>query len=115
MVADHLSRLENLDLDALAENEPIHEEFLDEYLFFVDFTFTRYADYAIFLASDILSHGLSYQQKKKFFSYVKQYLWEEPYVIKVSRSSWMTTKINRVTTDLLCTGVIGHPGSMFLN
>ena len=27
----------------------------------------------------------------------------------------MTTKINGVATDLFCTGVIGHPGHMFLN
>ena len=26
-----------------------------------------------------------------------------------------TTKINGVATDLFCTGVIGHPGCMFLN
>ena len=36
-------------------------------------------------------------------------------IITVSRSLWMTKKINGVTTDLLCTGVIGHPGCMFLN
>ena len=41
VVVDHLSRLENLDLDALAEkNDPINEEFQDEYLFSVDFTST---------------------------------------------------------------------------
>ena len=31
-------------------------------------------------------------------------------VITVSRSTWMTTKINGVATDLFCTGVIGHLG-----
>ena len=36
-------------------------------------------------------------------------------VITVSRSTWMTSKINRVPIDLFCTGVIGHPGYMFLN
>ena len=36
-------------------------------------------------------------------------------VITASRSTWMTTKINGVATDLFCTGVIGHPGCMFLN
>ena len=84
VVADHLSMLENLDLDALVEKATINEEFPDESLFSIDFVSTLwYADYAIFLASDILSHGLSYQQKKKFFSYVKHYLWEEPYLFKV--------------------------------
>ena len=46
MVADHLSRLENLNLDALVEKKSFNEEFSDEYLF---------------LASDIFPHGLSYQ------------------------------------------------------
>ena len=36
-------------------------------------------------------------------------------VITVSHSTCMTTKINGVATDLFCTGVIGHPGHMFLN
>ena len=37
-------------------------------------------------------------------------------VITVFRSTWWTTKIkNGVVTDLFCTGVIGHPGHMFLN
>ena len=36
-------------------------------------------------------------------------------VITVSRSTWMTTKINEVATDLFCTGIIGHPEGMILN
>ena len=39
--------------------------------------------------------------------------WSRQAVITVSRSTWMTTKINGVATDLFCTGVIGHPGYMF--
>ena len=36
-------------------------------------------------------------------------------VITVSCSTWKTSKINEVATDLFCMGVIGHPGCMFLN
>ena len=36
--------------------------------------------------------------------------WSHQAVITVSRSTWKTTKINGVATDLFCTGVIGHPG-----
>ena len=83
VVADHLSRLENLDLDALAEKKPINEEFLDESLFSIDFASTPlYANFANFLASDILPHGLTHQQKKKFFSDVKHYLWENRICLK---------------------------------
>ena len=40
VVADHLSRLENLDLDALAEKTTINDEFPDDFLFSVDFVST---------------------------------------------------------------------------
>ena len=77
MVADHLSRLENLDVDALVEKEPIHDEFPNECLFSINFTSTPwYTDFANFLAFDIIPYGLSYQQKKKVFFDVKHYLWE---------------------------------------
>ena len=36
-------------------------------------------------------------------------------VIKVFHSTWITSKINGVATDLFCTGVIGHPGGVFLS
>ena len=35
--------------------------------------------------------------------------------ITVSRSTWMTTKINGVVTNLIYMGVIGHPWCIFLN
>ena len=41
--------------------------------------------------------------------------WSCQAVITVSRSTWMTTKINRVATDLFCMDMIGHPVGMALN
>ena len=35
--------------------------------------------------------------------------WSRQAVITVFRSTWMTTNINGVVTDLFSTGVIGHP------
>ena len=40
--------------------------------------------------------------------------WSRQAVITISRSTWMTTKINGVATDLFCTGVIGHPDAYVL-
>ena len=42
--------------------------------------------------------------------------WSRQAVITVSRHDldW-PQKLNGVATDLFCTGVIGHPGHMFLN
>ena len=81
IVADHLSRLENLK-EGFENEGSIREEFSDEYLFSVSIT-PWYADIANFLVSDILPHNLSYQQKKKFFSDIKHYLWEDPFLYKV--------------------------------
>ena len=36
-------------------------------------------------------------------------------IISAFRSTWRTTKINGVSTDLFCTSVIGHPVGMILN
>ena len=48
VLADHISRLQNIDMDALAEDS-IKKEFLDEYLFSVKFNFTFwYADLQTF-------------------------------------------------------------------
>ena len=41
--------------------------------------------------------------------------WSRQAIITVSRSTWMTTKINGVAIDLFCTGVIGHLECMFLS
>ena len=41
--------------------------------------------------------------------------WNRQVVITVSRSTWMTTKINGAAIDLFCTGVIGHLEYNFLN
>ena len=65
------------------ENESsIREEFPYEFLFSVHIT-PWFADFANLLAFDILPPNLSYQQKKKFFSDIKHYLWEEPFLFKM--------------------------------
>ncbi|GKB39091.1 reverse transcriptase domain-containing protein [Tanacetum coccineum] len=42
-----------------------------------------FADFANYLVADIIPKGMTYQQKNKFFSDLKHYLWEEPYLFKV--------------------------------
>ncbi|GJY25891.1 reverse transcriptase domain-containing protein [Tanacetum coccineum] len=42
-----------------------------------------FADFANYLVGDIIPKGMMYQQKNKFFSDLKYYFWEEPYVFKV--------------------------------
>ncbi|GKB90987.1 reverse transcriptase domain-containing protein, partial [Tanacetum coccineum] len=40
-------------------------------------------DFTNYLVADIIPKGMTYQQKNKFFSDLKHYFWEEPYVFKV--------------------------------
>ncbi|GKB87124.1 reverse transcriptase domain-containing protein [Tanacetum coccineum] len=58
LAADHLSRLENPHQDVL-ENKEITETFPLE------------------------THGMSSQQKKKFFKDVKHYFWDDPYLFRI--------------------------------
>ena len=41
--------------------------------------------------------------------------WSHQAVITISRSTWMTSKINETATNLFYTSVIGHPVGMILN
>ncbi|GJV02268.1 reverse transcriptase domain-containing protein [Tanacetum coccineum] len=70
IAADHLSRLEN--------NETSDDNFPGETLMKIN---TKdepwFADFANYLV------GMTYQQKNKFFSDLKHYFWEEPYLFKV--------------------------------
>ncbi|GLT29119.1 hypothetical protein SLA2020_040050 [Shorea laevis] len=82
LVADHLSRIESPSQER--DEFPINEEFPDEKLLSVQVkSIPWYADFANYLASNIHPHDLSYQQKKKFFSDVKHYFWEEPFLYKL--------------------------------
>ena len=83
VVADHLSKLDHMEEDC-DEESFIKAEFPDEYLYSLSLSNTPwYADYANYLTSEIIPSNLSYQQKKKLFSDVKHYLWEDPFLFKV--------------------------------
>ncbi|GJZ16222.1 reverse transcriptase domain-containing protein, partial [Tanacetum coccineum] len=81
VVADHLSRIEN---DETSDYSEVDDNFPGETLMEIS---TRdepwFADFANYLVSDIIPKGMTYQQKNKFFSDLKHYFWEEPYLFKV--------------------------------
>ncbi|GKB26877.1 reverse transcriptase domain-containing protein [Tanacetum coccineum] len=81
VTADHLSRLEN---DETSDDNEVNDNFPGETLMEIN---TRdepwFADFANYLVSDIIPKGMTYQQKNKFFSDLKHYFWEEPYLFKV--------------------------------
>ena len=79
VVADHLSRLE---LPYKDHQLPINDYFKGEQLMQIKSWTPWYADFVNYLVCGVLPPNLSYQQKKKFFSDVKHYYWEEPLLYK---------------------------------
>ncbi|GJS62577.1 hypothetical protein Tco_0657361 [Tanacetum coccineum] len=81
VAADHLSRLEN---DETSDDSEVDDNFPEETLMEIN---TKnepwFADFANYLVGDIIPKGMTYQQKNKFFSDLKHYFWEEPYLFKV--------------------------------
>ena len=82
LVADHLSRLEQRERgDNVMVS--ITEEFPNEKLLALQTCDAPwYADFVNYLVSAVVPSNLSYQQKKKFFSDVKYYLWEDLFLYK---------------------------------
>ncbi|KAJ9542541.1 hypothetical protein OSB04_029047 [Centaurea solstitialis] len=86
LAADHLSRLENPNMDS-GGVEVIRDKFPDEDLNVIRTigkdTTPWYADFANYLAAGILVKGMTHQQKGKFFSDLKHYFWFEPYLFRI--------------------------------
>ncbi|GJS38058.1 reverse transcriptase domain-containing protein [Tanacetum coccineum] len=81
VAADHLSRIKN---DESSDDSKVDDNFPGETLMEIN---TRnepwLANFANYLVADIIPNGMTYQQKNKFFSDLKHYFWEEPYLFKV--------------------------------
>ncbi|GJT52613.1 reverse transcriptase domain-containing protein [Tanacetum coccineum] len=63
-----------------------------------------FANFANYLVADIIPKGMTYQQKNKFFSDLKHYFWEEPYLFKVCSNGfyWPTIIKEAHTLVRLC-------------
>ncbi|GKD05601.1 hypothetical protein Tco_1180575, partial [Tanacetum coccineum] len=83
LTADHLSRLENSDFRKLTRAE-IRDLFPEERLMAISDKNDEpwYADYANYLASRVLPFRSTRQEKQKFFSYLRHYFWDEPFLFK---------------------------------
>ncbi|GJX78484.1 reverse transcriptase domain-containing protein [Tanacetum coccineum] len=96
VAADHLSRIEN---EEISDNSEVDDNFLGETL--MEFN-TRnepwFTDFANYLVADIIPKGMTYQQKNKFFSDLKHYFWEEPYLFKVCSDRMIRRCVSRPET-----------------
>ncbi|GJY61343.1 hypothetical protein Tco_0462000 [Tanacetum coccineum] len=83
VVADHLSLIEN---NESSDDSNVDDNFLGETLMEIN---TKdepwFVDFANYLVAGIIPKGMMYQQKNKFFSDLKHYFWEEPYLFKAQK------------------------------
>ncbi|XP_074266758.1 uncharacterized protein LOC141590041 [Silene latifolia] len=80
VVADHLSRLINLNVD---NGLPINDYLPDDHLLSLSLGEAPcYADIVNYLVSGIIPHDYDYHKKKKFFHDVKHYYWDDPCLYK---------------------------------
>ncbi|GJS32619.1 reverse transcriptase domain-containing protein [Tanacetum coccineum] len=66
-------------------DEEINDEFPDEFLMSIETDEEEspwFADFANYLVGGIIRKGLTYAQRCKFFSELKHYFWDEPYLFK---------------------------------
>ncbi|GJU67161.1 reverse transcriptase domain-containing protein [Tanacetum coccineum] len=79
---NHLSRLENLDMGTFTEEE-ITDEFPDEHLMILKAELNNdepwYADYVNYIVGKIVPPDWAPEKGRRFFSQVKNYIWDEPY------------------------------------
>ncbi|GKC06786.1 reverse transcriptase domain-containing protein, partial [Tanacetum coccineum] len=86
LATDHLSRLENLDLGTFTEEE-ITDEFLNGHLMILKANLNNdeswYADYVNYIDGKIVPPNWTPEKRRRFFSQVKNYFWDEPYAFKL--------------------------------
>ncbi|GKD72195.1 hypothetical protein Tco_1330477, partial [Tanacetum coccineum] len=86
MAADHLSRLENPNIRELAKDE-IEDKFTDEHLMILKTKINDeepwYADYVNYIVGKVVPLEWTPEKKKRFFSQVKNYFWDEPYAFRL--------------------------------
>ncbi|GJZ11761.1 reverse transcriptase domain-containing protein [Tanacetum coccineum] len=86
LAADHLSRLKNPDLGRFMEQE-IADKFPDEHLMILKTKLNEdepwYADYVNYIVRKTVPPNCTPEKRRRFFSQVKNYFWDEPYAFKL--------------------------------
>ncbi|GKB75859.1 reverse transcriptase domain-containing protein [Tanacetum coccineum] len=96
VAADHLSLLEN---DETSDDSEVDDNFPGETLMEIN-TLNEpwFADFPNYLVGKIIPKGMTYQQKNNFFSDLKHYFWEEPYLFKVCSDDMIRRCISKPKT-----------------
>nr|GEU69242.1 reverse transcriptase domain-containing protein [Tanacetum cinerariifolium] len=92
LATGHVSRLENPNIGILTEKE-IAEEFPDEHLMVLKATPDDdepwYADYVNYIVGKVIPPKWTAEKRRRFFSQVKYYFWDEPYAFRLCPNNIM--------------------------
>ncbi|GJV43639.1 reverse transcriptase domain-containing protein [Tanacetum coccineum] len=92
LAVDHSSRIENTHMEVLTERE-ITDEFFDEHLMVLKSKSSNdepwYADFVNYIVGKVVPPNWTFEKRKRFFSQVKTYFWEEPYAFKLCADNIM--------------------------
>ncbi|GJT17553.1 reverse transcriptase domain-containing protein [Tanacetum coccineum] len=88
----HLSRFKNPHMEVLTERE-IADKFSDDHLMVLKSKFKDdepwYADFVNYIVGKVVPPNRTFEKRKRFFSQVKTYFWEEPYAFKLCADNIM--------------------------
>ncbi|GJR13716.1 hypothetical protein Tco_0796368 [Tanacetum coccineum] len=86
LAADHLSRFENPHMEVLIKRE-IADKFSDKHLMMLKSKFNNdepwHVDFVNYIVGKVVPPNWTFEKRKRFFSQVKTYFWEEPYAFKL--------------------------------
>ncbi|GJW40042.1 reverse transcriptase domain-containing protein [Tanacetum coccineum] len=92
LAADHLYRFDNPHMEVLTERE-IADKFSDDHLMMLKSKFNDdelwYADFVNYIVGKVVPLNWTFEKRKRFFSQVKTYFWEEPYAFKLCADNIM--------------------------
>ncbi|GJX07908.1 hypothetical protein Tco_0195840 [Tanacetum coccineum] len=92
LAAYHLSRFESPHIEVLTERE-IADKFSDEHLMELKSKFKDdepwYVDFINYIVGKVVPPNWTFEKRKRFFSQVKTYFWEEPYAFKLCADNIM--------------------------
>ncbi|GKB14982.1 reverse transcriptase domain-containing protein, partial [Tanacetum coccineum] len=99
LISDHLSRIEK---EETSDDSEVDDNFPGETLMEINTEDDPwFVDFANYLVSDIIPKGMTYQQKNNFFSNIKHYFWEEPYLFKWAEAQALPTNDARVVITFM--------------
>ncbi|GJR54761.1 reverse transcriptase domain-containing protein [Tanacetum coccineum] len=114
LATDHSSRLENPHMEVLTERE-IADKFSDEHLMALKSKSNNdepwYADFVNYIVGKVVPPNWTFEKRKRFFSQVKTYFWEEPYAFKLYANNIMRRcAVRSETLEILAHCHLGPTG-----